>query len=92
MLLRLLGEGWVHRLSGRFGTSAVTAHAVALAVDVEHDAAVEQPVEHGGCDHRIVEDLAPGGNPEVGGEHRRALQVALGDDLKEGRRGLILQW
>jgi hypothetical protein len=35
----------------------VGAHPVALAVDPEDDAAVEQPVEHGGGDHRVVEDL-----------------------------------
>jgi hypothetical protein len=39
------------------GLGAAGAHPVALAVDPEDNAAVGQPVEHGGGDHRVVEDL-----------------------------------
>ena len=55
----------------------MAAHPVALAVDLEHHAAVKEPVQHGGRDHRVVEDLALGGDAEVGGQNRRALQVGL---------------
>ncbi len=41
MLLRLLGVGQVRRLSGRFSASAVRAHSLALAIDVEHETDVE---------------------------------------------------
>jgi hypothetical protein len=34
---------------------SVGAHAVALPVDLEDDASVEEPVEHRGGDHRVVE-------------------------------------
>jgi dienelactone hydrolase len=36
----------------------VGAHAVAVAGDVEHDRAVEEPVEHGGGDGGVGEDVA----------------------------------
>jgi len=44
------------------------ARAVAVAVDVEHDGAVEEPVEHGAGDVGVVEDVAPLTDTEVGGE------------------------
>ena len=34
-------------------------HAVGVAVDVEHDASVQEAVQHGGGHHGVVEDLAP---------------------------------
>ena len=37
----------------------VIAEAVAVAVEVEHDGAVQKPVEHGGSDGGVAEDLAP---------------------------------
>jgi hypothetical protein len=38
----------------------VGPHPVAVAVDVQDDASVQQPVEHGGGDHRVVvEYLSP---------------------------------
>jgi site-specific DNA recombinase len=42
---------------------------------VEDDRAVQQPVEHGGGDHRIIEDLSPGGDAQVGSQRDRAFQV-----------------
>ena len=42
------------------GAGPVGAHPVGLAGDVEHHGSVQQPVEHGGGDHRVVEDLSPG--------------------------------
>ena len=75
----------------RLASGAVGAHAVALAVDLEDDRAVQEPVEHGGGDHRVVEDLAPARDAAVGGEDDRALQVAALDDLEEGGRPFRLQ-
>ena len=45
--------------------------------------AVQQPVEHGGDDGAVVEDLAPPGDPAVGRERDAALEAATGDDLEE---------
>src|SRR5205807_893518 len=53
-----------------------------------HDASVEEPVEHGGGDHGVVEDLSPGPDAEVGGQRDGPFQVALGHDLEEGGGGL----
>lgn len=83
-----LRVGGGHRLAEVVGAGAVGAHAVALAVDVEYDGAVQEAVEHGDGDGGVVEDLAPGGDAEVGGEHGRGLEVALGDDLEQGGGGL----
>jgi hypothetical protein len=43
----------------------VLTHAVAVAVDVDDDGAVQEPVEHGGGDGGVVEDVAPGGDAAV---------------------------
>ena len=45
--------------------------------------AVQQPVEHGGGDGGVAEDLTPGSDAAVGGHHDRGLQIALGDNLKQ---------
>ena len=37
----------------------VVSEAVAVAVEVEHDGAVQEPVEHGGSDGGVAEDFAP---------------------------------
>ena len=89
--MSLCPGGWAHPLCELLGAGAVGAHPVAFAVDVEDDAAVEQPVEHGGGDHGVVEDLSPGPDPEVGGQHGGAFEVALGDDLEEGCGGFAGQ-
>jgi hypothetical protein len=43
-----------------------------------------EAIEHRRGDRRVVEDAAPAGDAEVGGERDGALQVALADDLEEG--------
>src|ERR1700688_753738 len=67
------------------------AHPVALAVDVEHDTAVQPAVEHGGGHHRVVEDLPPRADAEIGRHDDGALEVALGYDLEERSSGLALE-
>jgi hypothetical protein len=61
----------------------VVAQAVGLAGDVEHDAAVQQPVEQRGGDGRVAQDVAPAGDRPVGGDDGAGLAVALGDDLEQ---------
>jgi len=53
------GATTVSRCPQALGTGPVGAHPVAVAVDLEHGAAVQEPVEHGRGDHRVVEDPAP---------------------------------
>src|SRR6202043_1325571 len=77
-----------------FGSCSVGTHAVAVAVDVEDDGAVEEPVEHGAGDVGVVEDFAPLTDTEVGGERDAAFEVSLADDLEErggrfGREGEV---
>lgn len=38
----------------------VVAEAVGVAVEGEHDGAVQEPVEEGGGDGGVAEDLSPG--------------------------------
>ena len=62
----------------------VVAEAVGVAVEVEHDGAVQESVEHGGGDGGgVAEDLAPGADAAVGGDHGGGLEVALGHDLEQ---------
>lgn len=44
----------------RLGAGSVLTHPVGVAVDVEHDAAMQEPVQHVGGRVRIVEDPALG--------------------------------
>ena len=60
----------------------VVAEAVGVAVEVEDDGSVEEAVEHGGGDGGVAEDVAPGGDAAVGGDHDRGLHVALRHDLE----------
>lgn len=55
----------------------MVAESVGVAVEVEHDGAVEDPVEHGG-DGGAAKDLTPGRDAAVGGEDDAGLEVALG--------------
>jgi hypothetical protein len=51
---------------------------------------VEQPVDDGGGDDGVGEDLAPVGEAAVGGQHYRTLVVAAADDLEDPVcRGLV---
>jgi hypothetical protein len=74
-----------------FGAGAVGPHPVAVAVDVEDDAAMEEPIEHRRSDGGVIENATPGRDAEVGRERDRALAIALGDDLEESGGGLCRQ-
>ena len=50
------------------GAGVVVAEPVGVAVEVEHDRAVQEAVEHGGGDGGVAEDLAPGADAAVGGQ------------------------
>ena len=60
----------------------------AAAVEVEHDGAVEEPVEHGGGDGGVAEDLAPGADAAVGGDARSRSSGSAGRRLGTARRRL----
>jgi hypothetical protein len=55
-------------VSELFEAGAVAAHAVALAVDLQHGRVVQEPVEDRGGDGRVFEDLASLRDPAVGGQ------------------------
>jgi len=61
----------------------VLPESVAVALDVDDLAVVQQPVEDGGGDHGIPEELLPVGEAFVGGDDRGASLVAVGDELEE---------
>ena len=65
----------------------VVAEAVGVAVEGEHDGAVQEAVEEGGGDGGVAEDLAPGSDAPVAGQDDGGLEVALGDDLEQGGGG-----
>jgi hypothetical protein len=65
------------------GAGMVVAQAVGVAVEVEHDRAVQEAVEHRGGDGGVAKDLAPGPDAAVGGQDGAGLGVALGDDLEQ---------
>jgi hypothetical protein len=69
------------------GAGVVVAEAVGVTVEVEHDRAVQEAVEHGGGDGGVAEDLAPGADAAVGGRDDAGFGVALRDDLEQGRGG-----
>jgi len=62
----------------------VVAEPVGGSVEGDDDRAVEEPVEHRGGDGGVAEDLAPGPDGPVRGDHDRCFQVALVDDLEQG--------
>src|SRR5581483_5308463 len=62
---------------------SVGAHPVAVAGDVDDDAAMQEPIEHRGGDGGVVEDVAPGADPAVGVQDDRAALVALRDHLEQ---------
>ena len=69
----------------------VVSEPVGGAVEGDDDAAVQESVEHGCGDGGVAEDLAPGSDGPVRGDHDRGLQVALVDDLEQRGGGLAAQ-
>jgi hypothetical protein len=55
----------------------------AVAVDVDHLAVVQQPVEDGGGDHCIPEEFLPVGTALIRSDNGGAAVVAMGDELEE---------
>ena len=53
---------------------------------------VDEPVDQGGGDHGVAEDLAPGFEAAVAGDDDRAAFVAARDQREEQVRGLAFQW
>ena len=74
-----------------FGGGVVVAEPVGVAVEVEHDRAVQQSVEHGGGHGGVAEDFAPRTDAAVDGDHDGCFQIALRHNLKQGGGGLAGQ-
>ncbi len=64
---RLLRRGVRFSTGGGGGRDPGSAfsQAVALAFEGDHGGVVHEPVDQGGGDHRVAEDLAPGLEPAV---------------------------
>ena len=56
---------------------------ITAALDIDHPAVVKQPIEDGRSDHGAPEELLPVGEALVGGDDRRALIIAIRDELEE---------
>src|SRR6266545_7504413 len=70
-------------LSGGRDAESALAQAVALALEGDHGRVVDEPVDQGGGDHGVAEDLAPLLEAAVGGDDDRAALVAPGDEREE---------
>jgi hypothetical protein len=70
---------------------AAFAEAVALAFEGDHGGVVDEPIDQGGRDHRVAEDLAPLLEAAVAGDDDRAALVAAGNEREEQVGGLALQ-
>src|SRR6266496_3410814 len=68
---------------GGGGGGAVVFHAPAGPVDGDDVAVVEEPVEDGGGEDLVGEDLAPFAEGLVAGDDDGAFLVAAGDDLED---------
>ena len=64
---------------------------VALAFEGDDVGVVNEPVDEGGGDHRVAEDLAPGLEAAVAGDDDRAALVAAGNQREEQVRCLPFQ-
>ena len=64
-------------------------HAVGASRELDHVAAVEEPVEQGGREHLVVKYLHPFGRCLVGGDDHRRLLVQRVDEVEE-RHALLL--
>ncbi len=78
-------------LSGGCDVEAALAEAVAFAFEGDHGRVVDEPVDQGGGDHRVAEDLAPLLEAAVRGDDDRAALVAARDQSEEQVGGLALE-
>ena len=65
--------------------------AVTVAVDLDDNGVMEEPIEECRCDYAIPEDLAPLGKAPVAGQYYGTLFVAGVDELKEQVRATAFQ-
>ena len=75
----------------RGGAGAAFAQPVALASEGDHGGVVHEPVDQGGGDHRVAEDLAPGFEAAVAGDDHAAALVAARDQGEHQVGGLALE-
>ena len=81
--------GWISAAGAAGG--APLAQAVALALEGDHVGVVDEPVDEGGGDHGVAEDLAPGLEAAVAGDDDRAAFVAARDEREEQVGGLAFE-
>ena len=80
----LWGDGLLCGLGADDAGHALFPQPVAVALDLDDMAVMEQAVQHRSGEHAVPgEGLIPGAEAEVRGHDGRALLVAGGDDLEE---------
>ncbi len=67
------------------------AQPVVIPDEVEHHRLMQKPIEHGGGNSRVTEDLTSFPDVAVGGHDDRGFQIALRNNLKQRRRRLTEQ-
>src|SRR5438067_557530 len=81
---RALGPaGWLSGFGvagGWVAAEVAVAEPVAVALEAEDFGVVDEPVDHGGGDGLVAEDLAPGGEGLVAGDDQRGALVAGADE------------
>src|SRR5207248_7928920 len=73
---------------GWAAAEVAVAEPVAVALEAEDFGVVDEPVDHGGGDGLVAEDLAPGGEGLVAGDDQAGALVAAGDEREHQVGGL----
>jgi hypothetical protein len=70
-----------------FAALLVGPHPIRRSVDGDDHAAVQQPVQQAGGEHRVGQPFTPGGDAGMAGEDGGGLQVAAADHFEQGGVG-----
>src|SRR6266508_375934 len=81
-MLIIFGSCFVGRGGGDAAEVSVF-ESVAVAFEGDDFGVVDQPVDHGGGDDVVAEDLAPAAEDFVAGDDQAGSFVAAGDELEE---------
>lgn len=61
----------------------IALHPVAVALDIDHTAVVQEPVEDSGGDQRVTEELFPLREALIGSDNRAGPLIPPADELKK---------
>ena len=86
-----MGQPFSSGFGAGAGVEVFAAQAVAVAFEGEDFGVVDEPVDHGGGDGVVAEDLAPGAERLVAGDDHRGAFVAGGDEAEHEVRGFGIE-